>query len=111
MVEASLLWVSVFRSRGRLTSSGSVKLSGADCGCTACGAEVVGAACVVGAASVVDAALAAWAAAGFGSLFEHADNTTARTAAATNPRCVLMLWLPQLVLRALPAGLRPMHLM
>src|SRR5437660_7410346 len=99
MVEASLLWVSVFRSSGRLTSSGSVKLSGADWGCTAAGAEVVGAAAVVGVVSVVGAAFAAWAA-GFASLFEHADKTTAKTAAATKPRCVLMVSAPPMALSA-----------
>src|SRR2546421_9000966 len=79
MVEASLLWVTVFRSSGRLTSSGSLKLVGADWAWTACvvvavvvGVFVVGVACADGLAS----------------LFEQADRRTARTAAATNPRCV-----------------------
>jgi hypothetical protein len=85
IVEASLAWVTVFRSRGRLTSSGSGKLYGADCAATA-PATVVAVVAVVGAGAAF--------AAGFASDFEQADRATARTATAAQPRWIPMLLLP-----------------
>src|SRR2546425_1158891 len=87
MVEASLPWVTVFRSRGRLTSSGSVKLAGADW------AAMAWVAAVVGAASVAGGALAAWAA--LVSDFEQAESRTAKMAAAVTARRVPMMCAPQ----------------
>src|SRR5438067_3265223 len=99
MVEASLLWVTVFRSSGRLTSSGSVKLVGADWAWMACVVVVV-VGVVVGVAC----------ADGLASLFEQADRRTARTAAATNPRCVpIVVGSPIGPVRT-PAGPKPVRL-
>src|SRR5437764_14212101 len=94
IVEASLLWMTVFRSRGRLTSSGSVKLAGADCGAMAWVAAVVGGAAVVDAASVTGGALAAWAR--LPSDFEQPESRTAKMAAAVTARRVPMICAPHI---------------
>src|SRR5438309_3060173 len=87
MVEASLVWVRVFRSRGRFTSSGSVKLTGA------CWAWIGRSAWVVGAAWA-----AAWVAGGawvarFAWLVEHDASSTADRA-ATRERSIPMISAP-----------------